>query len=673
MTTDLLFLEHINSSLQSNIDLINSRYSNSGWQSYQAWIELEKYASANPMIKSICYVNKNTGAVLTTNSVILYEDHIFRIKASNTNNVFLEFDPSPYFDTSCGQMVSLANSQTQHLFYFPAQSSSLDYLIFFILDTNEIKSYLQKIISDTTPAMVLINSDGQVVTGINSEKLVPYLETLLQQNGIFKIDSNSSICIQTGIPGDFSAVSLISNVSLNRQLVHAFSNAYRLFFLLSCAGFLLVLLAMKITYFPLRRLAQKLVPGFSARQEFLTQIDDAFSNALEQNHLLEQKLTNYQISIKKSLLDAVIESNYSSMQTTLPNIDQLFDPGTPKELFVIYMKSTKNPFPHLLIKDTFQDALSGKDSCIVLKMDHDNAVFLINFTGTASNKKEFLLELLQNSYQKQGYLSTISNGSKSPLDIPALCENAIKASDFWPEIPVVDYQTLPLPPVTSFTYPHDQLEQLDKMLRSMNLNGAKSILEEIHQIIMNSIQEDTPLPDFFVRSILVDLITLIISYINQAKIPSEAYSDLYYETLYFCRSCPYEEKADAIEGNIDKLLDIYYQEAGNHITAAQIKLLIEESYCEPNFSIYELADKLQISFTYASNLIKKKLNQNFSDYVWILRFEKAKELLKTTDMSIDEISIAVGYLNTSSFRRKFKQETGLTPSQYRVKEQVQNT
>ena len=45
--------------------------------------------------------------------------------------------------------------------------------------------------------------------------------------------------------------------------------------------------------------------------------------------------------------------------------------------------------------------------------------------------------------------------------------------------------------------------------------------------------------------------------------------------------------------------------------------------------------------------------------------EKAKELLLTTDMSIDDISIAVGYYNTSSFRRKFKQETGVSPSQFR--------
>ena len=66
-----------------------------------------------------------------------------------------------------------------------------------------------------------------------------------------------------------------------------------------------------------------------------------------------------------------------------------------------------------------------------------------------------------------------------------------------------------------------------------------------------------------------------------------------------------------------------------------------------------------------SYLFKKEMGENFSDYVWNLRLGKAKELLLNTDMSIDDISLAVGYVNTSSFRRKFKQATGMTPSQLR--------
>lgn len=671
LTDDLLFLEQINNSLRSNIDLINARYNNSGWQDYQAWKELQKYASANQLVDSICYTNKLTGKIAATNQIIFYENSLIRITSTSDNNKYLTFDPSPYYNALSGQLIFLSNNNMNQLIYFPVQSSSLDFFIFFILDMSEIKEYLQKIITDTVPAMILVDHNRKVVTGINSQQLTPYLDSVALENGIAKIDSNVSLCVHTGLFGEYSIVSLISNASLNQQLMRSFSGSYLLFFGLSCIGFLLVLWSMKITYLPLHRLAEKLVPGFSKKQEYLTQLDSAFTDALNKNHQLEYKLKNYQISIKKSLLDSVIESSYSGMNTALPDIDQLFDPDIYKELFVVKMKSPLSTFPHTVVKKIIQGTLTDKDSCIILQMNSDSVLFLLNYTGSNTNKKEILLSLLSDICQEQGCFSSISNSSKSPLDIPSLCENAIQASKFWTETPVVDFEKLQLSSSTAFTYPHDKLEELDKMLRNMNIVGAQRILKDIHQIISTSSREENPLPDFFIRSILVDLITLIISYINQAKISSESYSELYYETLYYCRSCSYTEKAVVIESNINKLLEIYHQEAGTYISSAQIKQLIEESYCQPNFSIYELADKLQISFTYASNLIKKKLNQNFSDYLWTLRFEKAKELLTTTDMSIDEISVAVGYLNPSSFRRKFKQETGITPSQYRTAETLQ--
>ena len=93
--------------------------------------------------------------------------------------------------------------------------------------------------------------------------------------------------------------------------------------------------------------------------------------------------------------------------------------------------------------------------------------------------------------------------------------------------------------------------------------------------------------------------------------------------------------------------------------------IMEESYCDPDFSIYVLADKFHISVAYMSYLFKKEFDQNFSDYLWSLRLKKAKELLTQTKLSIDEVSIKVGYITPSGFRRKFKRDVGVSPTQYR--------
>jgi transcriptional regulator GlxA family with amidase domain len=55
------------------------------------------------------------------------------------------------------------------------------------------------------------------------------------------------------------------------------------------------------------------------------------------------------------------------------------------------------------------------------------------------------------------------------------------------------------------------------------------------------------------------------------------------------------------------------------------------------------------------------------DYVHAIRIEEAKQLLETSDISVEEIGQAVGYEDPTSFRRLFKRKGGLTPAAYRRK------
>lgn len=83
-------------------------------------------------------------------------------------------------------------------------------------------------------------------------------------------------------------------------------------------------------------------------------------------------------------------------------------------------------------------------------------------------------------------------------------------------------------------------------------------------------------------------------------------------------------------------------------------------------SMQELAHDMHISY--------RTLNRRFLDitglsplnYLHELRIERAKELLECTGQRLEEITLAVGYEDLSSFRRLFKRLSGITPIQYRL-------
>ena len=290
-----------------------------------------------------------------------------------------------------------------------------------------------------------------------------------------------------------------------------------------------------------------------------------------------------------------------------------------------------------------------------------------NIEGEHS-KEDILLALLEDYCEEKEYIAVLSKGSTSPMDIPALYESVLLASRLSNQKRVVSFRSIEpkMSMERPLAYPYEALDQLALALKEQDFSAAELQIQTLFILLDNSSSLENTLPDFFVRCVLIDILTAIINAMDQINIKFRDYSEVYFETLYFCRSCPYPEKREELLARIKQLLTLFSSETENQlISAAQIQQLVAAHYASANFSISYLADNFHVSIAYMSYLFKKEMGENFSDYVWALRLGKAKELLLNTDMSIDDISLAVGYVNTSSFRRKFKQATGMTPSQLR--------
>ncbi|HBE02620.1 MAG: hypothetical protein A2096_13640 [Spirochaetes bacterium GWF1_41_5] len=86
---------------------------------------------------------------------------------------------------------------------------------------------------------------------------------------------------------------------------------------------------------------------------------------------------------------------------------------------------------------------------------------------------------------------------------------------------------------------------------------------------------------------------------------------------------------------------------------------------EPILSASENAKKCGVSLEYFSRLFKKIIGKNYIDYSTEVRLERARQLLKNTDLNIVRIAMEVGYDNHSYFTKRFKQYFGCVPKRFK--------
>jgi two-component system response regulator YesN len=102
-----------------------------------------------------------------------------------------------------------------------------------------------------------------------------------------------------------------------------------------------------------------------------------------------------------------------------------------------------------------------------------------------------------------------------------------------------------------------------------------------------------------------------------------------------------------------------------HPVIREIIGYMHQHYAEPTLSMSAFADAYGISAVRLSLDFKELSGMTPSEYLLLLRMEKAKELLGGTRMPVKDIGMAVGYYDASGFIRRFRQHMAMTPAQYR--------
>lgn len=108
----------------------------------------------------------------------------------------------------------------------------------------------------------------------------------------------------------------------------------------------------------------------------------------------------------------------------------------------------------------------------------------------------------------------------------------------------------------------------------------------------------------------------------------------------------------------------------NSVGLNDSKLLIVTNYINENISaeikLSDLAALAGISQFHFSRLFKQSVGISPIEYLLKQRIERAKLLLKNSELSVTEIALACGFNSHSHLGKYFRQLTGFSPSEYRL-------
>ena len=84
-----------------------------------------------------------------------------------------------------------------------------------------------------------------------------------------------------------------------------------------------------------------------------------------------------------------------------------------------------------------------------------------------------------------------------------------------------------------------------------------------------------------------------------------------------------------------------------------------------DLTLEDMAQQASMSKYHFSRLFKKSCGYSPHEFLTLTRLNRAKHLLKTTDLPIKQIALEIGYQSVASFSNTFASRVGVTPSRFR--------
>ena len=211
-------------------------------------------------------------------------------------------------------------------------------------------------------------------------------------------------------------------------------------------------------------------------------------------------------------------------------------------------------------------------------------------------------------------------------------------------------------------YTGEKEKQLIRGIKTGSENTVSEILDEIFEVNFR----ERHISHSNLKRLIFNMSLTVYKVLDEAYDSDDAKHENYgrvCQNLY--RNDNVEECFDILREICLSLCDGIVKKTGEDAIKTQIVEYIGANYSDDSLSLESLAEHLEISYHYLSRLFKEYLGTNFVSYLTLIRLEKAKDLLKTTNNTIEHIAEQTGFVSSNSLIRAFKKYYDVTPGKFR--------
>ncbi len=219
-------------------------------------------------------------------------------------------------------------------------------------------------------------------------------------------------------------------------------------------------------------------------------------------------------------------------------------------------------------------------------------------------------------------------------------------------------------------YPRFSLEREEMLAKSIK-SGNFLNTERLIDLTLKENTEDMILSDQMAEKLMDAIELMFLRFLSELEQSGEkdlikTIANKIFKLRTYCKTSLYFDQVRLIAN----ILSQYYKGIRNchqNQLIESLKHYISSCLVQPDLSLQTLSSHFHLTREYISTVFHKGTGETFTEYVERHRTDKAKDLIISTNLSLKEIGHKCGFNTPITFRRTFKKKSGLSPSDYRMK------